>query len=325
MGVNVFFALSGFLITTLLLRERSRRGSISLRSFYVRRILRIFPVYYVAVAAALLGIVLGGDRYLRPFGMTRAELDLPLVAASHLTFLANWVSVKLPTTLDVLWSVSIEEQFYLVFPAAILLSRTNRGAMGAIAAGLACCWITRGWLVVMDPAAVYRNTLAHGDHLLLGALAATLTQTWPETLNRILRRLGRMSVDAVALALIVLLAIVESRAPLFGGLLFIDYLVSAALCALLVAVAATNTSWLSRLLARPTARFLGQLTYAGYVFHIYCVAIAWFVMARITDDIGIAAPARTALAIPLTFAVAWVSRLTLEKRAMMLKTRFERT
>ncbi|MHC4263243.1 MAG: acyltransferase family protein, partial [Planctomycetota bacterium] len=106
LGVDLFFVLSGFLIVTLLLRERDRTGAISLGNFYARRALRIFPAYYMTIALA--GVILylmGGDRfaaYLR---------DLPYLA----TYTSNWVHVEVPN-LGIMWSLATEEQFYLLWP-----------------------------------------------------------------------------------------------------------------------------------------------------------------------------------------------------------------
>lgn len=105
-GVDAFFVLSGFLIVTLLLRERDRHGQISLRDFYLRRSLRIFPLYY--------GVVLGLALllWLRP-GFTLAGSfwsDLPWL----LTYTANWVGIT--GLLSVTWSLAAEEQFYLLWP-----------------------------------------------------------------------------------------------------------------------------------------------------------------------------------------------------------------
>lgn len=108
LGVAMFFVLSGFLIMTLLLREQSRTGTISLRSFYARRTLRIMPLYYgVILATALVVLVLvpGG-----PAEKTFLQ-GLPWL----LTYTTNWVFVG--TFLTITWSLSAEEQFYFVAPA----------------------------------------------------------------------------------------------------------------------------------------------------------------------------------------------------------------
>jgi peptidoglycan/LPS O-acetylase OafA/YrhL len=107
LGVDLFFVLSGFLITTLLIRERTRTGTIGLKNFYVRRTLRIFPPYY----AILLGLALFLG-FVRPDATMKGAFfrELPWC----LTYTTNWVE---PTTLlSITWSLAAEEQFYLVWP-----------------------------------------------------------------------------------------------------------------------------------------------------------------------------------------------------------------
>jgi peptidoglycan/LPS O-acetylase OafA/YrhL len=105
LGVDLFFILSGFLIVTLLLRERERQGEISLRSFYVRRALRIFPLYYGVLAAFTLLYALRSDPRAEAF-----REDLPYLAL----YLSNWVAVS--GSLSIAWSLAAEEQFYAVWP-----------------------------------------------------------------------------------------------------------------------------------------------------------------------------------------------------------------
>ncbi len=106
LGVDLFFVLSGFLIVTLLSRERERAGTISLRHFYVRRSLRIFPLYYAIIAALSVLYVL------RPSGQGAGEFweSFPYL----LFYLTNWVPAE--GILQVSWSLAAEEQFYLLWP-----------------------------------------------------------------------------------------------------------------------------------------------------------------------------------------------------------------
>ena len=113
-GVDVFFSLSGFLITYLLLSERRSYGHVDLRAFYIRRTLRIWPNYYVAVLAGFGIAALVGEK------LGRASVESFL---AHLAFLANWSDYPSPLPLGPLWSVCVEEQFYLVFPLVLVLSR----------------------------------------------------------------------------------------------------------------------------------------------------------------------------------------------------------
>jgi peptidoglycan/LPS O-acetylase OafA/YrhL len=109
LGVDVFFVLSGFLITALLLREREQSGRIAIGQFYMRRALRIFPLYYavVALVALLYGTVRAGTANAAGF-----FADLPFL----LTYTLNWVESEPVTILRIAWSLAAEEQFYLVWP-----------------------------------------------------------------------------------------------------------------------------------------------------------------------------------------------------------------
>jgi len=107
LGVDMFFVLSGFLIVTLLLREREASGGISLGKFYARRAIRIFPIYYGVLAAlfAVLVFVKPSANMADPF---MAELPY------YLTYTVNWIVVS--TILSIAWSLAAEEQFYLTWP-----------------------------------------------------------------------------------------------------------------------------------------------------------------------------------------------------------------
>jgi peptidoglycan/LPS O-acetylase OafA/YrhL len=114
-GVDLFFALSAFLITSLLLRERLETGEISLRLFYIRRVLRIWPLYYLVLA---LGIALASASRLGRLWYYTQSLPWYYVAG-YLTFLANWIYAAFGAPQSIcapLWTLSIEEQFYLIWP-----------------------------------------------------------------------------------------------------------------------------------------------------------------------------------------------------------------
>src|SRR5262245_12093123 len=111
LGVDLFFAISGFLITTLLLRERDER-TIDLRSFYVRRTLRIFPLYYVVLGAFIAHAI-----FFRAPGAPRDHFLASL--PSYATYTSNWFvdnAVSHAVVFSFAWSLATEEQFYLGFP-----------------------------------------------------------------------------------------------------------------------------------------------------------------------------------------------------------------
>jgi peptidoglycan/LPS O-acetylase OafA/YrhL len=113
LGVDFFFVLSGFLITTLLLRERSEYGDFSLRDFYLRRVLRIFPVYFFVVGSV-------STYYVFIDGQTELARLVPF----YFLFLSNFLVEHIPN-LYITWSLAVEEQYYLVWPLVLLLVRTQ--------------------------------------------------------------------------------------------------------------------------------------------------------------------------------------------------------
>src|SRR5882724_4329997 len=134
LGVGVFFVLSGFLITTLLLEERARHGTISLRAFYVRRALRLLPAFFVLFAFAVgCFVLLGTTDPVRPSGPGLIGM---------LLYVANWVQIWSRGSLGVVfghtWSLAIEEQFYVAFPviALLVLGARARRATLALVVGL---------------------------------------------------------------------------------------------------------------------------------------------------------------------------------------------
>jgi peptidoglycan/LPS O-acetylase OafA/YrhL len=137
LGVNAFFFLSGFLITTLLRREYGRTGTINLRNFYIRRALRIFPPMYLTLGAVTAMVVLG-------VLVSRAPTSSIVGQYLHLT---NYLSIThqkvLPGT-EMMWSLSVEEHFYLLFPFTFpwLASLPPRRAFTFL---VGCCVVILGW------------------------------------------------------------------------------------------------------------------------------------------------------------------------------------
>src|ERR1700722_6349671 len=172
-GVDLFFALSAYLITSLLLRERQQTGGILLRSFYIRRVLRIWPLYFAVLA---LGAVLAHF-------VTGQHLPWYYVAGYAL-FVGNWVSAALGNPHSIcaaLWTVSIEEQFYLVWPA---LMKMLEGRGLVIAAVLTFVFATLSQvgtvLAGLSGGYIYYSTASHCDSLALGILLAQCAHRLPD-------------------------------------------------------------------------------------------------------------------------------------------------
>ncbi|MBN8736667.1 MAG: acyltransferase [Xanthomonadales bacterium] len=176
LGVQVFFVISGFLITSLLMSERQQTGTISLKNFYLRRVLRIFPASYTLILMLLVATLLGWlDLTARDF-----------IFAS--TYTVNYYPHH-PWQIGHLWSLSVEEQFYLLWPLALLLLRERRGLLLAIAAifiGPVVRAVIREYVLHVNPASPLSDMSifpAMCDYLATGCALALLrpwllTQDW---------------------------------------------------------------------------------------------------------------------------------------------------
>lgn len=307
LGVDMFFVLSGFLIVTLLLRERDRHGRISLRDFYMRRTLRIFPLYY-AIVLGLAALVL-----LRP-QMTMAGSylqDLPWL----LTYTSNWAGVT--GLMAIAWSLAAEEQFYLVWPAVErLFSR----------------WLLPIWVVAVLVNQAFNFQLLDAwlppgkRHADLEILQATFTPILfgvalahvlhhRTTFDRLAPWLGRRSTPIVLLTVLLLLA----NAPIetAGALRLAIHVVMVLLLGSLVVRSDTLGGLLT---LRPVVR-IGLVSYGVYLLHMFvrhgAVAVLDRAPVRIPGDLFAIVLVGTWLAAELSFRL-------FETRFLALKKRFAR-
>ncbi len=150
LGVRIFFVISGFLITSLLLKERSQTGKISLKLFYLRRVLRLFPAFYLFIGiAALLGTPPGNWIYV-------------------LTYTVNF-DPDPPWILGHLWSLSVEEQFYILWPVVMAFARPRSWTALALLSVFAVFPVR--WFSLIDPALHYAFPFVCGP-IALGCLLA---------------------------------------------------------------------------------------------------------------------------------------------------------
>lgn len=294
-GVPLFFILSSYLITTLLLREHERFGAINVRDFYVRRSLRIWPLYFT--------FILGVFLFAPPdAGMMPKALPLYLLFAANWSFL--WPAQTVAGVAGVLWSVSVEEQFYALWP--LLLKRVN----GAVLARAGVAMIAFGWVVraLMEArgaslSALWLNTFAWLDSIGAGALLALLFYRRLPQLKTWMRVLMIISGPVLwAFDACIYVRGVPYMLLAVGNL---------AGCALMLC----GTLGGSLLTSRPLV-FLGRISYGLYVFHV----AALYVSGRLFDDL----PRRALMGLALTIASATLSYYALELPFLKLKKRFTR-
>jgi peptidoglycan/LPS O-acetylase OafA/YrhL len=331
-GVVLFFALSGFLITGGVwdsLQSSTDHAAHILRNFYARRALRILPLYYAALlASAIVTIVRGSDL---------AALHPLAIFALFLQNLPNFAYVTIhntsPLPLYHLWSLAVEEQFYLLWPALLLLARTRRAALHlslwsfVLAAifrlifyGLPCFYWAGGWLSSLPSALFDTFLLTQCGALALGAAFALAmrSQTW-DAMQR-----WASPVFFAGLSLYLLSSLLCRSFLLVAPMQYIVGLPGVSLAA-----AALLPILLRPGIARTTASFaplawLGRISYGFYVFHILLQPIYDHLAAHLTHaDSGTwYQTVRLAVALPLTVLAAWLSYRLLERPFLRAKRRF---
>ena len=293
LGVDVFFALSGFLITSLLLAELDASGALRFGRFYLRRARRLLPALFVVlIATALLAATVAQD------AAQRVKED----SVAAFFYVTNWWYVVQETSyfeasgrppmLQHLWSLAVEEQFYFIWPVLVVglwkLGGRRAVQVGAIAGAL----ISTVAMVVVsvrtgvpdptDAGRVYFGTDTHAMTLLVGAALATFWS--PARLVGTLTQRGRRTITGVGLAglgaLVAIFVLVGPTSPaLFRG----GFLVVGVVTAMVVAAAGVSATPFARGLARQPLTYLGERSYGIYLWH-------WPIFLVLRPGIDVAGP-----------------------------------
>jgi peptidoglycan/LPS O-acetylase OafA/YrhL len=257
LGVDLFFVLSGFLITSILLAERARTGTVSLRAFYRRRALRLVPALVF-----MLSVYLAATALFDPEGM-RAGLVAAGLGITYVANIAQTGGLFEAEELRPLWSLATEEQFYLLWPpllAIALVLRASYRVLCAILVGLALVSVVWRVALLVDGASFDRLWVGpdtHIDPILIGCVAGVLHTSG--VLER--ARLGD-------LALIVGASIVAMSAWFaYETHILVTFF---AICSALVVLAASSTPhwWFTRILELRPLRYLGKISYGLYLWHV---------------------------------------------------------
>ena len=312
LGVDVFFVLSGFLITTLIVEEFDRRGTVSFSQFYLRRARRLLP------ALLLMLLVVG---FLAGLIYTDAAAQVRKDTIASIFYVNNWwyifssqsyfEFIGRPPLLKHLWSLSIEEQFYLIWPAVVFVLLKFRGRRLVFITAIGAALLSTAWMVILsiangfpesaDPSRVYFGTDSHIMGLLIGAALAIV---W---------RPGRLPKQVTAGAKLILTSIgVASLIAVIGFFLFVGefspwmyrggFLLLAVIVALLIAMATHPAIALGRVLGGQPWRYIGQRSYGLYLWH-------WpiFMMLRPNLDTPLSGLWNFILRMGVTFIVAELS------------------
>jgi peptidoglycan/LPS O-acetylase OafA/YrhL len=318
-GVQMFFVLSGFLITGILLDSREVKNGLFL--FWIRRFLRIFPLYYAALVVFL--VVLPAVVAVSPGVLPPREQFVYFWG-----YLNNWVPLPhtggLEHVLGHFWSLAVEEQFYLVWPLVIWVM-PRRWLIGAClwGAGLVFALRTWFWWQGADPWMIYRNTILRSDALLWGALCAALLrdERWIGWLQP---RIRRLTAAAWCFAGCVVVASGGTFA-LRPGLITVGmsaFALAAAMLVLLLVLSMEQHGWLQWWFCHPVLRMTGQYSYGMYVWSwpIYFGLCELYVRRGFSGWTGQAWLALVGAI--CAYAAAWISYTVLEGPILRLKRYF---
>jgi len=321
LGVDLFFVLSGFLITDILLNTVGQPGF--LRNFYVRRVLRIFPLYYLSLILFLL---------LLPLLTPSLNLDYYIKHQAWLwTYLQNWLYIFKPPpenteALNHLWSLAVEEQFYLLWPLVILLLRNPKHILYLLVVLLIGVVTLRFvfWTYKLEDLAYYNlYTFSRIDGICIGSMLAVLRRINPKSINRY------FTIIVLALAVLNFVFYFFNRENRFSYpyLAIAGYTTFAIIFGLLVNEGVERDNPLvNRLFSIPLLKFFGMISYSLYVFHwpLYLLTSRplenWF----LKNQPGFNAPiAASITATAMAVLLAWLSFRFFESRFLVLKKRFE--
>jgi peptidoglycan/LPS O-acetylase OafA/YrhL len=306
-GVDLFFALSAYLITSLLLRERVATGALDLRGFYLRRILRIWPLYLAFVAfAAIFAALFPGQH-------------LPMRYVVGYTLLAgNWIYAVygLPASFATpLWTVSIEEQFYLAWPLA--LRKASVRIMAIIAVGIlvvANAW--RVWLAISAAPVewIEYNTFTRLDPIAFGILLALFGHKLPQFTR--LQRVALLCGGAATWVAVFAFTVTGNAITVTTWRMALGHPIMAlASVAVLLSVLGSQ----NRLLLNATLLYLGKISYGLYVLHEFAHFCAIRLVHASTPGMVVA---QSIVGLALTIVLAAASYRWLESPFLRLKERF---
>jgi peptidoglycan/LPS O-acetylase OafA/YrhL len=304
-GVDLFFALSAFLITSILLREREETGGISLRRFYLRRILRIWPLYFLLIAV---GVVLAH---------TMAKQSLPwYYVAGYLLFVGNWVHAvfgRPESICSPLWTVSIEEQFYLIWPLLMKMLRRRGMIVAAIVTFLLATVCRVGFMLAGSSGGfIYYGSVSRCDSLALGILLALFADHLP----RLTRRARWLLLAGGLLGWVASSAwLNEQPGPVDIRMVLGRLIVSLAAGAILYACLHSH----SRLVRGEWVVRLGKISYGLYMLHLTGILI---MLSLFRPVWGWQLLATKALGFVMTVILAMASYRWVESPFLHLKDKF---
>lgn len=343
-AMEAFFVMSGFLVTGILLRTRSDRRFF--RNFYARRVLRIFPLYYGFLAFYLIVLPRLMDLTGNP---ESAYSYVSEHQAWYWGYAANFLIARHGAWLGEmshLWSLSVEEHFYLLWPL-VVYALSNRAIVALSAAAIVVSTGLRAyltWHVGLPTVSIYVMTITRMDSILMGSVLAVLMGVRGDLAPLLRLRPALTLLSAVFMPALIGLYAREGHFTAFGeaartqqqGHLYqavtvVGYLMAGVMCSALLVwlLTARERNWLVRLFSLRPLRTLGKYSYGMYIVHFLILgmchqsALSMLSLSNRFGSRGLGLLTGFTLQLGITYMLAWVLWHAYEKRFLGLKRYFE--
>lgn len=321
-GVDIFFVLTGFLVTILLLDERRIHKKFSIKGFTVRRILRIWPLYFLAILVGFFVIPYVFEHLLANSAVNHSQ-EISNNIPWYLFFLGNWNVVLHGygsfRAISQLWAISVDQQFYILWPLLLLFMKNLKSSL------IVCFFIilfsvgTRFYLVntgVQHPG-IYTNTFARLDTFMMGAILALILFYKPAFLDKF-SKFYTSTFQILSIFLLGLFLYFSSlnntfaiRNGVFG------YLVISIISTYIILFCIKTNTFLVRSFSQKPMRYLGKISYGLYIWHIIVLEFLFYLLQNQDYDLFL-----IILGLPLVILLAHLSFKFFEKPFLNLKLNF---
>ncbi len=306
-GVTLFFVLSGYLITYLLLKEKNKYSTISIKDFYLRRILRIWPLYFFALLLSILLIP-----YL-------SNIETPKnIFTSYLFYflLLPNIPFALNTTISIitpLWSIGVEEQFYAFWP---VLFKKSKNILYTLIIVFFIFLGTKLFFRFTENGLLYSYFGATRIHCMaLGAIGAFWVQS-----NQIFKRVIFHPILQVVCWVHLLVSCFTGVIHIFSAL---DHEIYAVIYLIIILNVSSNSKTLVSL-ENKLFDFIGKISYGIYVYHMFIITILAFFLKNKFQENLINKILIYFLIISISVAISWISYEIFEKRFLKMKVKFSK-